>query len=241
MRAILPIATSDNRLSNRADDLKEIAQKNHWLVADGTRATEIKEAVFADVSTSDVARVREQYVISLEKANHTVTGILGIVPGDNRIEIRLVGLTTAEIKSTCSEMVEMFRKSDREAAEQHGVHFGFSFPLKIGIFSRAFKEQTWSGEVNPSTPFRYAFGEEKGQARAFVIGIIIFIIGLLVTIPDVAHLLFSNLTKEYYDWLEGYMSRIASAGFFAAIVAYLNLQLRAQELKREGAIIWRHV
>jgi hypothetical protein len=241
MRAILPIATSDERLPTRLGDLEDILKKNHWLVVDLQRIDEIRLTVLGEVSEVDRDRVARQHSFSLEKANHTVTGILGVVPDDNRVEIRLIGATGSEIKATCSEMVEMFVRYDREAAKKHGVHFGFSFPHSVGIFSRTTKEQTWSGVVNPGGALRYAFKEERGQAWAFGIGILLFLGGLIITFPTLARFLFPRMDPQVFAWMDGYIGRAASAGLFGAIVAYLNIQLRSQELKRDGTIIWTHV
>ncbi len=240
MRAILPIATSDKRLSSRVDDLKAIVQDNHWLVTDGIRAGEILNEVLADVSEGDRPRVAKEYVFSLEKANNTVTGILGVVPEDNRIEIRLIGDTTSAIKVTCSEIVEMFVKADQEAARKSGVHFGFNFPHIVGIVSKITKEQMWAGVVHPGSVWGYAFKEERGQAMVVFLGLIIFLAGFILTYPTIAHLVF-GVTSENFEWLTGFIGRVSSAAIFASVVAWLNIQLRAQELRRSGTIIWRHV
>jgi hypothetical protein len=238
VRAILIVQTTTELDLARKSDLKKIASGAGWLAVDQADEDRIRALVLDDVFEEHKFGVRDQWVCSLEKSTNLVVGIIGMNSEKRQIEIRLKGretVTTGELKATCSEIVEMLIDSNRSAARVGGMNFGFTFKHHIQILAKGTREQKWDGEVNTQRAWAAARMQEPAQWTALIGFSLGTLLGMAMSFPPVATRLFP---PQYLDYATGYVGRFASAALFGAVLAYLNLKLRVDDLRREGAITW---
>jgi hypothetical protein len=231
MRATIIVTSAADLTASRVQELAALFRGEDWFEEDAA-GRETLDYVLAG-GTADADRVREHYAFPLGREDERVRGVLAT--GGRRIDIRLRGASVKDLKLVAADLIELFQKANRNARHANGSRFGFTFEHKIEIRSETTDEVRWVGEFHPGEATLRAFKEHVVQTLVCVIGAVFFVAGAFVTYPDVKH------AVGLSDWATGFIEKIASAGFFAAIVAFLNIQRLAYELRQDRAISWRHV
>ena len=60
----------------------------------------------------------------------------------------------------------------------------------------------------------------------------------VLTIPPLRSPLFLRFSPEWYEWLLGFMERLATSGIIVASISWLHILLHWLDLRRKGVIRW---
>ena len=233
MRAIITCNTDETK------DAFEILLKNSdvgWWPGEQSDddLSRHKEEILALVPSENVDDVRATYWFTIYK--HQFGKTWGVInrPQNGILEIRLKNQSPVSLRRACENLITSIQNSPHgekyhftdiievlEPNSQHHAYYGIPLPTR------------------PNEKRRLAIEERRIEynfARVFLFFAILF---LIVTVPPVVDLLKESFSKEWLEWIEGTIGRIATTFLASSFVSGLTVYMHFLDLKRAGAIRWQ--
>ena len=105
--------------------------------------------------------------------------------------------------------------------------------LEPDSMSRAF-----SGEILSSNKLKHAIDQRKVEATVGLIAILAAIFFSILSLPSSKSPIYLRLSPEWYEWLVGFLERLATSALVVATISWLHLLLHWLSLRRRGLIRW---
>jgi hypothetical protein len=157
-------------------------------------------------------------------------------PQNGIVEIRLRNQSSPDLRKACDELVSALQNYvDNKQGD-------FEFSDAIEVLEPNSLHHAYYGEPLPASARKkwlLARTERRGEWISGNILLAAAILLIILTIPYISSSLSLVLTKEWINWFDGVVGRLATSALASSAVSYVAVLIHFFGLKRLGTIRWQ--
>ena len=113
-----------------------------------------------------------------------------------------------------------------------------SFYPTIKVLEPDSPSRAFSGEILSANKLKHAIDQRRIEATVGLIAILSAIFFSILSLPSSKSPIYLRLSSEWYEWLVGFLERLATSALVVATISWLHLLLHRLSLRRKGLIRW---
>jgi hypothetical protein len=239
MRAIVHCYIEGHKnIDSLKSDFGRALDANDWLPSIGEEHPLLlkhKDEILNLVANSDVEFVKETFYRMVHEEKSGTWGLVNN-PSPRGFTFRLKNPDPGRLKIATEKLVANLAAffPDRLRSDLGKI----DFDTKIVVLEPQGEHPQFFGEILPAKGLGLAMRERKTETY---VGLLTLLLGmglLILTSPVVASVAFSVLSPPWQDWLNGNLSRFATAAWVTTTISWFEVLLHWFSVRRQNSIRW---
>jgi hypothetical protein len=214
-----------------------LSERDWWpnLPQDHEAIEEKRQDILSHVREGDKDIASGTHLYTIYDAETRSWGIVSN-PTKGVLTFRIKNPVSDKLKTAAEKLVfdiqEMYKR--RRSTDDMTLSF---YPT-IEVLEPDSPSRAFSGEILSANKLRHAIDQRKIEATVGLIAALAAVFFSVLTLPSSRSPIYLRLTPEWYEWLVGFLERLATSALVVATISWLHLLLHWLSLRRKGLILW---